>query len=138
MQEIEYPFMRINSSTWTNDEALFPLFDEYMYSSKEQIFQTYYFDKEFIDSKGTIFKVVGREPTQNIFRKWFNFLPGVYREKLVYKKIAKKIELNDFKEDVIRGIKRFNSDATKEISIKWIDQIRNAKDFGEVINGENK
>lgn len=138
MKEIEYPLMRINSNTWVDSEELFPLFDQYIYSSKKQIFETYFFDKEFIDSKGTLFKVIAREPTENILRKWFKFLPGVYREKLVFKKISKKIELNDFKEDVIRGIKKFDSDATKEISIEWIADIRKAKDFGEIINGETR
>ncbi|WP_299105872.1 hypothetical protein [uncultured Tenacibaculum sp.] len=138
MKKIEYPLIRINSNTWIDSEELFPLFDGYIYSSDKQIFKTYFFNKEFIDSKGKIFKVVGSEPPQSIFRKWFKFLPGVYREKLIFKKISKKIELNHFKEDVIRGIKRFDSDATKEISLEWIAEIRDAKNFGEIINGKNK
>ncbi|TCI90598.1 hypothetical protein [Tenacibaculum sp. M341] len=138
MKEIEYPLMRINSDTWIDYEELYPLFNQYMYASKKEIFETYFFNKEFIDSKGRLFKVIACEPTENILRKWFKFLPGVYRQKLIFEKTSKKIELHDFKEDVIRGIKKFTSEATKEISMEWIADIKNAKDFRSVINGESK
>ncbi|WP_431110769.1 hypothetical protein [Winogradskyella poriferorum] len=138
MEKIEYPMIRVNSSTWIDYEELFPLFNGYMYATKDEVFKSYFFNKEFVDSKGNTFKVVDRIPTTNFFRKLFKFLPGVYREKLVFKRINKKLKLESFKEDIIRGIKKFDSDATKKISESWIDQIKKSNTFGEVINGKAK
>lgn len=136
MQEIEFPIVRINSDVWIDYEEFFPLFNGYLYSSKEEIFNIYFFHKEFIDINGNIFKVVGREATTNFFRIFFRFIPNIYREKLIFEKVDKIITLDNFKEDLIKGIKKFDSSANHEVTEELITEIRNAKSFKEVICGE--
>ncbi|PHR86708.1 MAG: hypothetical protein COA80_19430 [Leeuwenhoekiella sp.] len=136
MIDIKFPIIRINSRIITDSEELIPLWDNYMYSSKPEIFKTYFLHKEFVDSKGQVFRVISRIPTDNHLRKIFKFLPGVYREKLVFEKVDKVLKLEEFKEDLIKGIKKFSSESSKEVEEDWINDIQNSKTFAEVINGK--
>ena len=136
--KIEYPITRINSSEWIDYEELFPIFDGYMYSSKEEIFRKYYYNKEFADCKGDVYRVIDRMLPTNYWRNLFSFLPGVYKVKLVFKKTGKRIALEELKEDLIRGIKKFDTADTKEEGVEWIAEIKNAGSIKEVLTGKLK
>jgi hypothetical protein len=77
MEQIEYRIIRINSQTWIDEEKAIPLFDGYIYTAKEKIFLDYYYDKEFADCKGDIYKIIDRIPPTSF---WRNFFPFFYLE----------------------------------------------------------
>jgi len=135
MDEINFPMTRINSKSWLDKEDLFPLFNGYIYTSKEKLFNDYYRNKEFVDCKGDIYKVIDRIPPTNFWRNFLKFLPNVYREKLVFIKTNKRIELMELKKDLISGIRRFNNDATSEAGKEWIMEIERSKSIKEVLCG---
>ncbi len=134
---IEFPIIRIDSQNWLDSEELVPLFDGYMYSSKYQIYKDYYQYKEFADCKGNIYRIIDRILPTNFWRNIFRFLPGVYKVKLVFISTSKKIELEELQRDIIKGIKRFDTNDTKEASENWIKEILNSKNIREVLTGEN-
>ena len=135
MNDINYPITKINSKTWVDEEDLFPLFNCYMYSSKESIYIDYFHNKEFVDCKGDIYIIIDRIPPVGFWRNFLSFLPNVYREKLIFKKTNKKIQLEELKKDLIQGIRRFDSDATRKESDEWIMEIKKATNFKEVLCG---
>ena len=51
-------------------------------------------------------------------------------------KTDKKIGLNELKKDLIAGIRRFESSATREIGKKWIQEVEGSGSIKEVLTGE--
>lgn len=137
MNQIEFPILRINSKSWKDQEDLMPLFDGYIYTSSDQVYYDYVHEKEFTDCKGDIYKVTGRVFPVSFWRRLFRFLPNVYKVKLIFIETGRKIELADFKTDLIAGIKRFDTTDTVETSDQWISQIQESKSIKEILMGES-
>lgn len=136
MEQIDYPIIRINSHTWLDEEEAIPLFDGFIYTAKKGIFIDYYLNKEFADCKGEIYKVIDRIPPTSFWRNLLRFLPGVYKMKLIFRKTDRRIELEELKNDIIQGILRFDTADTKEITEKWIEEIKNSENIKEVLSGK--
>ena len=133
-KKINYPVTKVNSKNWIDHEDLLPLFDKYLYTSKEKIFNDYFHNKEYVDCEGNVFKIIGRIPPTNFWRKLFKFIPRVYKIELIFKNTDRNIELNELKEDLISGIKRFDSDETRKESKEWILEIKRAKSIRELLS----
>ena len=133
---MEFPIIKIYTETYLNEEELIPLFDEYIYSSKEEVFQDYYLNKEFADCKGNIYKVVDKRLPSSFWRSLLRFLPGVYKVKLIFRNTNKRIELEELKTDLIAGIRRFYAQDTDEILEKWVQEIKNSKSIKAILTAE--
>jgi hypothetical protein len=66
------------------------------------------------------------------------FLPGVYKETLIFRKTNKRIELDELKNVIIQGIKRFDSDDSKEIKEKWIREIKSSDNIKQILTGKKE
>lgn len=137
MNQIEFPIARINSKSWLDHEDLMPLFDGYIYTSSDQVYYDYIHEKEFTDCKGDIYRVTGRIFPTSFWRRFFWFVPNVYKVKLIFRKTGRIIELEDFKKDLIAGIRRFDTSDTVESGNAWINEIQNSKSIKEILNGES-
>jgi hypothetical protein len=133
---MEFPLIKIHSKDYLDEEELIPLFDEYIYSSKEKVFHDYYFNKEFADCKGNIYKVVDKRLPTSFWRGFLRFLPGVYKVKLIFRSTNKQIELEELKEDLIAGIRRFDTQDTVEITEKWIKEIKSSNSIKAILTAE--
>ena len=138
MEQIDYPIIRIDSKTWIDEEEAIPLFDGFIYTAKEKIFKDYYFNKDFADCKGDIYKVIDKIPPTSFWRNFLRFLPGVYKVRLIFRKTNRIIKHDELKSDIIQGIKRFDSADTKDITEKWIKEIMKSENIKEVLTGKRE
>lgn len=137
MNQIEFPIIRINSKSWKDHEDLMPLFDGYIYTSSDEVYYDYLHEKDYTDCKGDIYKVTGRVFPVSFWRRLFRFLPNVYKVRLTFIKTERHIELEEFKIDLIAGIRRFDTEDTIEISNKWIAEIQKSQSIKEILIGES-
>ncbi|WP_405247049.1 hypothetical protein [Cellulophaga sp. Asnod2-G02] len=135
MDQIEFPVIRINSKTWSDPEEAIPLETHYIYTPKTTIFNQFYLNKEVADCKGTIYKIIDRKQPDNFWRVIFSFIPGVYKAELVFQSTSKTITLTALKQDLIMGIKRFETEDTKNITKDWIAETESANSIREMLAG---
>ena len=99
------------------------LFDEFIYTNREDLFRQYYKDKEFCDCQGNVFKVVDKRPPVSFWRNFFQFLPNIYKVELRFIQENKKLTIDDLRDFILNRLEEIN---TNDFVPKWIDSVKNA------------
>ncbi len=121
----------VSESTWGDEEPLeFMDFDGFIYSSREDIFKHFCFQKTFCDCEGNLFKVVGKIPPTEWWRKAFRFLPNVYREKLMYEP-AGTMDVESLKRYLIDRVQELEQ---SEYLDEWLEAIKVATTHQAIID----
>lgn len=120
---------------YKDGEALLPLFDAYYSSPKEQVYRDYYHQKEFVDCKGCVYKVVDRKTPESFWRNLFYFIPGVYKVELIFQNTYKTMDVVAVKNNLIQGIRKFDTSGMNDVSEEWIQQIKKANTIKEILMG---
>jgi hypothetical protein len=133
---MKFPLINISETIWKSEDAMeYVLYDEFFYSGDQFVFERYVYNKLFCDCNGVIFKVVGRVPPSEWWRKALSFLPNVYKEKLTFIKTDRTMGLDELKDYLIQ---RVNDLSDNKFKWKWIELLQKSKSYEELINGEAK
>ncbi len=125
---MQFPIVNIFEK-WKNEDVLeYILFDPYIYTRSEKLFDKYFRNKKFCDCKGDLYQVVGKNRNVPVWRRIFFFLPNVYRELLLFKKLEQSISLNEAKQLLKQHSCSLNS-------VELENQFKNAKSFKELFDG---
>ncbi|WMN11773.1 hypothetical protein QYS49_39570 [Marivirga salinae] len=134
---IKYPMINISDKNWDKEDDLtvYMLFDEFIYTNQEDLFIQYYKDKEFCDCQGNVFKVVDRRPPVSFWRNFFRFLPNVFKVELSFIQENKKVTLDDLRTFMLERLDEIN---TNDFVPKWIDSVKKANSYKELLDSEIK
>lgn len=130
---MEFPLLNITDHNWNPVKVDGQLvFDEFIYVG-HKIFNESHKDKSYCDCSGEVYKAVDLVLPTARWRKFFYFLPMIYKSKLIFEKTDLTLTVDQLKEFILARISEFDED---EISFKWIEQIKMANDHREIIDGQ--
>lgn len=133
---MKFPLLNISETNWNDEDTIeYILFDEFIYTDKETIYERYLKNKLFCDCNGEIFIVKDKIPPVAWWRKTFRFLPNTYKVKLIFEKTEKKISVDELKNYMIERVNELSED---EFRSKWINYLKQAKSHKELIDGQIK
>jgi hypothetical protein len=128
---MKFPLLCISIDRWIIDDLLEYLdFDGFFYTSDKELFDRYANGKFYCDCKGMIYIVEGKVPPESWWRNTFKFIPNVYREKIIYRSIGKKIELEELRAYVIQKVTEMEHN---EFKAQWMVSLQKAKSYQEII-----
>lgn len=129
---MKFPVANISIKNWNpkEDFLLYILMDKYIYRDNSQLYKTYFYNKEFVDSNGNIYKIVDQKKPTSLWRKIFKFLPNVFKIELIFKKTESKMDVENVKQFILRQIKNLPKDETNN---SWIEKIKKSKTIQEIL-----
>lgn len=124
--------LNVSDTNWANavDFTQFCLFDQYIYTGSNRIFNLHYKDKVFCDCNGNLYKVVGKTPPTETWRNLLRFLPNTYRVTLELMPLNQTMQLEEFRQFVLD---RLNSLENADFINDWILKTKNAKTYREIL-----
>ena len=128
-----FPMINIQESDWdplNYDEPI--LYNEFYYSTDIELFNHQLLNKIYCDTNGDLHKITHLLKPTSFWRNTLKFLPGVYKCTLKFRKMGKKMPLEDLKQFILERIKSFGKNG---FQLKWIIMIENAKTYVEIIDG---
>lgn len=127
------PMINVSSNNWGEeaDFLVFYLFDPLIRTKNKEVFDFYVNQKAFCDCKGDLYRVVDRVHPTNKWRRFFWFLPGVYRMPLVLKKLDHPMDLEEFRRFML---KRISELGLEDFIREWSNEVRLAKSHKEIID----
>ncbi len=131
---MKFPIANISIKNWNPEEdvLLYILLNKYIYRDDNQLYQSFFYNKEFVDSNGDIYLLVDQKKSTSLLRKIFKFLPNVFKIELIFKKTKNKMDIENVREFILRQIGKMPKDANHA---NWIEQIKNAKKIQEILDG---
>jgi hypothetical protein len=131
---MKFPIANISIKNWNPEEdiLLYILLNKYIYRDDNQLYQSFFYNKEFVDSNGDIYLLVDQKKSTSLLRKIFKFLPNVFKIELIFKKTKNKMDIENVREFIQRQIGKMPKDANH---VNWIEQIKNAKKIQEILDG---
>lgn len=125
------------TDSWSHEEDVleYYLFDDFILTGSDKLFQQYFHNKIFCDSDGQLYKVIGKTLPAQIWRKIFKFLPNVYKVKLHFEKVNQRMEVEQLRAFILQKLHQLEPN---EVLAKWINQINKAKSHTEIIGTEIK
>ncbi|XLS28383.1 hypothetical protein ACJD0Z_14395 [Flavobacteriaceae bacterium M23B6Z8] len=130
---MKYPILNISIEEWNNsdiDYSIILLEEGVIYTSNENVYTKFFLNNKYIDSNGSIYKVVGRELPAS-WKKAFSFLPNFYKVKLRFEKTEESMQIADLKSHIIDNIKRFNG--IEDFEANWLSRIKVATTFEQIL-----
>ncbi|MEQ9439201.1 MAG: hypothetical protein RIG62_09135 [Cyclobacteriaceae bacterium] len=135
---MQFPMLNITDTQWRAeyDVSIYVLFDEFIYTDDDKLFSTYFQDKFFCDTHGQIYRVIGKRPPQQIWRRVFSFLPNVYKVTLLFKDTGEKMPLESVRHFMLTQMQNLRHQSDDESLPDWITQVEKAKPFQGILHGE--
>jgi len=130
---MRYPILNISIKEWNNieiDYSVIILDEGVIYTSNEYIYANFFLNNKYVDSNGTIYRVIGRELPAP-WKKMFSFLPNFYKVKLHFEKVEESINIHDLKSHIIDNIKGFKN--TGFFEDNWLNRIEKAITFEQIL-----
>ena len=127
-----FPAIDISTKKWVIDDLIeYVIYDEYIYTNKESIFQKYYKDRLFCDGKGRIFKAVKKEEMTESWRNWLRFIPNVWKTKIIFQNTNEEMDI-----ELLRNylLERISDLEQNDFSREWKADVRRARSHAELIN----
>ena len=129
-----FPILNISSEKWKNEDLMdYIVFDEFIYTNKDSIFNELYKDKLFCDCNGRVFKAIKKAELTQKWRNWFRFIPNVWKREVIFEPIHKKLSVDELRNYLLERVSELENN---ELSFKWKAELKNAKTYSELINGK--
>ncbi len=129
MNKINFPVLDISINEWNLQNVSEIIFyDIYFYSNSYDLFEKLRLNHKIVDSKGNVFKIVKLQKKE---RNWMSFFKQSKHE-MIFELLDEKIDLDDLKDFML---KKMNNLELNEYKLKWIESIKKAKKFNELIRG---
>ena len=133
MKEIKFPAINVSKKWDKNDDiSLYVLFDPYMNTANETLYNKYLLNNSFVDSNGNIFKITDRVLPSRI-RQILSFIPNLCKVELVFKDTGENMKMEEIRTYILKQLENFDSKFKDE----WIKNIRSAKTIEDIIFGDN-
>ncbi|WP_409417852.1 hypothetical protein [Flavobacterium sp. PS2] len=129
INKIDFPVLDISINEWNNEnisEIIF--YDIYFTNKSYELFKELRLNHKIIDSKGDIFKIIRLEKKE---KRFVNFFVKPKQE-MIFELLDETTHLNDLKNFMLN---RINNLEVNEYKFKWIENIKKAKNFKELIGG---
>lgn len=131
---MKYPALIISEKSWKGKELeldAFVLFDEFNYNNNVKTFEKYFLNKKVCDSNGEIYMIKGRKLPINIWRRFFSFLPNVFKCEYITERTNEKLTIDELRNYLLERISDLED---HDFNIEWQANIRKAKTHTELIN----
>ncbi|WP_420571236.1 hypothetical protein [Kordia sp.] len=97
-----FPAINIALKKWNiedlEDYAFeFTLYDDYIHHKDESYFIEYFKNGLFCDAEGKLFKMVAKAEMTQKWRNWLQFIPGVWKTKVIFKDTYQKISVEELR-----------------------------------------
>ena len=127
-----FPIIDISTEKWNYEDLMeYVCHDDYIYTNKESIFESYYKNKLFCDGNGQIYKAIGKAEMTEKWRNWLQFIPNVWKTKIVFKKTYKEMSVEELRTFLLARISELEKD---DFTREWKVHIQKAKTHSELIN----
>jgi hypothetical protein len=128
-----FPILNITAKKWNEDNLIdCVVFDEYIYTNKESVFNELYKNKIFCDCNGKIYKVVKKAELKEKWRNWLRFIPNIWKREIIFQPTGENWTVDELRNYLLERISELKSDKHTE---KWKAQIKTAKNYTELIYG---
>lgn len=134
---MNFPLINISVKKWHKDADVleFILFDKFIYTDKDCVFEELYKWKSFCDGDGFVYKAIKKEEQIEKWRNWLRFIPNVWRKEIIFKKTGEKLTVEELRQYLLDRV----SDLSKtDFRDEWINELRIAKTHFELINGKKE
>ncbi|MEN2412935.1 hypothetical protein [Flavobacterium mesophilum] len=129
INKINFPVLDISINEWNLENVSEIIFDDiYFYSNSYDLFERFRLNHKIVDAKGTIFKIVRLQKKE---RNWMSFFVRPKHE-MIFELTEEKIDLKDLKDFMLQ---RINNLESNEYKFKWMENIKKANNFDELIRG---
>ncbi|MCE7993677.1 MAG: hypothetical protein HEP71_16955 [Roseivirga sp.] len=130
---MEYPLLNITDHNWEPERVDGQLvFYEFIYVGRK-IFDEYHKGKFYCDCTGKVYKAVDIVLPASIWRRFFGFLPMVYKCRSIFEETELQLTVNQLRDFVIDRISEMPED---DFNQKWIEQLKQANSHKEIIDGQ--
>ena len=139
-----FPAIDISVNKWNLEDLMeYIIYNDYIYTRKDSVFKKYYKNHLFCDSRGKIYKAIKKAEMTASWRNWFQFIPYVWKTKIIFENTNEMMSLDELKEYLIERISdlddgkkneewKANSKQHKILS-KWKDDVLKAKNHEDLI-----
>ena len=132
---MEYPLLNISIKKWDDEHLMeYMIFDEFIYTDDDSIFNKFYRSNLFCDCNGRIFKVIRKAELKERWRHWFRFIPNVWKREIVFEPTGKSWSVDELRNHMLERISDLKND---EFLVKWKSDLQKAKTHSELLNGFN-
>lgn len=130
---MKFPAANVSIKNWDKNEdyLIYILEDDFIYTTNNKLYQEYFLNKLFVDSNGDIYKLIDRK-LPNSFRQILSFIPNFCKVELIFKRTEDKMTVEQVRQHILIQINQLDNDQNK---IEWIDKVKIAKSYEEIIFG---
>lgn len=130
INKIEFPVLDISIKEWNIEnisEIIF--YDIYFHNNSYELFEKLRLNHKVVDSKGIFFRIIN---IQSEKRNWKTFF-FKSKQKMIFELSDDSISIQDLKDFVLNKINNLEGN---EYKFKWIENIKKAKNFKELITSK--
>lgn len=128
---MKFPMICVSPAVWEQehpDPADFMLFEAWIETDNDKIFDRYFRDRVYCDCEGKLFKVLAKKEVKDPWKKWFRFIPNFYRVELIIEPLNETMALSELQAFLLA-----------RIEYEGFQQfIRGAKSIEELLNSNKK
>ncbi|WP_142785724.1 hypothetical protein [Changchengzhania lutea] len=131
-KKIIFPALNLTAQEWDfstlND---IKLEGQFYLGSNDLFFNKYYLESLFIDVKGNLYKIIGKEDVG----KWRKYIPFFMKSKISFEDLNSKIPLNEVKTHIINKIKniKYSDEKNDKFLTEWIKRVEDSKSMKELL-----
>ena len=128
---MKFPAVNVSIENWDKNEdyLIYVLENEFIYTTNNELFQKYFLDNLFVDSDGSIYKLIDRKLPSS-FKQIFSFIPNFCKVELVFKRTEDKMTKEQVRQHILKQLDKLDNDKNK---VEWIDKVKSAETFEEII-----
>ena len=128
-----FPALAISTKKWITDDLMdYILWDEYIYTNKESVFQKYYKDNLFCDGEGKIYKAIRKNEVTENWRNWLRFIPNVWKTTIIFQDMNEEMSVEQLRNYILERISDLKQDTSTR---EWKINVQKATTHAELIQG---
>ena len=129
-----FPLLNISVKNWNSEDLMeYILFDKFIYTDKDSLFNEFYKGKLFIDCNGQIYKALEKAELNQKWRNWLRFIPNMWKREIIFKPTGEAWTVSELRNYLLERVSELKADTHTE---KWKSNLKNAKTHSELINGK--
>lgn len=128
---MNFPALNISPTKWNDDDLIeYLIFDDFIYTKDDKLFDKYYRNQLFCDCDGKIYKAVRKKEMTEKWRDWLRFIPNVWKTKVEYCYTHQDLNLEEFRNYLIERIKDLEQN---EFTKEWASKILKSKNHAQML-----
>ena len=131
---MNFPLLNISVKNWNSEDLMeYILFDKFIYTGKESLFNEFYKGQLFIDCNGQIYRALEKAELNQKWRNWLRFIPNIWKREIIFKPTGEAWTVAELRNHLVERVSELKPDTHRE---KWKSDLKNAKTYSELINGK--